>query len=240
MHLNFNQMRCIILVIFLALWAPLQGSGQSNPVEEDKLGAWYMYFFQKKLGSGPWGIQGDYQFRNWNLGGDLEQLLLRTGVTYRPKNTDIMFTGGYAYINTGNPGEGGNSVVEHRTYQEALLPQRIGSRFFLTHRFRFEQRWLDNQDFRTRFRYNIFLNVTLNNAGMTPGTVYLALYNELFINGERSIGGGRSVELFDRNRFYSGLGYVWSTKLRSQLGWMRQTTDVWSKDQLQVSMHHNF
>ena len=38
--------------------------------DEDQLGAWYMYFFSGKMGEGPWGVQGDAQFRNWDLGGD--------------------------------------------------------------------------------------------------------------------------------------------------------------------------
>ena len=36
-------------------------------------------------------------------------------------------------------------------------------------------------------------------------TLYLALYNELFINGQRDIGNSNSVELFDRNRAYAAL-----------------------------------
>jgi hypothetical protein len=50
-------------------------------VDEDELGAWYMVFFNGKFGEGPWGYQGDIQYRNWDLLGDLEQLLIRGGVT---------------------------------------------------------------------------------------------------------------------------------------------------------------
>lgn len=60
--------------------------------EEDQLGAWYMYFFNKQFKNSQFGIQGDYQFRFWDFGSDLEQILLRTGATYRPKNADILFT----------------------------------------------------------------------------------------------------------------------------------------------------
>ncbi|MCB0398735.1 MAG: DUF2490 domain-containing protein, partial [Winogradskyella sp.] len=97
-----------------------------------------------------------------------------------------------------------------------------------------------DQDFRTRYRYNLFLNVPLNSKELSPKAYYIALYNELFINGEQGIGDGRTVELFDRNRTYLGLGYVLNSKIRFQLGWMNQKTDVWGKGQWQISMHHNF
>jgi hypothetical protein len=129
-------------------------------------------------------------------------------------------------------------VIENRIYQEALFPQKLGGRFLLTHRLRYEQRFVENQDFRTRYRYNLFVNVPLNARELKKNTVYLALYNEIFINGQKDVGAGRSVEFFDRNRFYSGLGYGLRDNLRAQLGWMRQTTDSWAKNQLQVSLHH--
>src|SRR5690606_35126497 len=61
-------------------------------VNDDKLGAWYMYFWNTQLKESTVGFQGDIQYRNWNLGGDLEQLLLRGGITYTPKNANIRST----------------------------------------------------------------------------------------------------------------------------------------------------
>jgi hypothetical protein len=212
---------------------------QGGP-DEDQLGAWYMYFFNKQFKNSQFGIQGDYQFRFWDFGSDLEQILLRTGATYRPKNADIMFTLGYANITSGAFGENDETTVEHRIYQEALFPQKIGSRFLITHRIRYEQRWVEDQDFRTRYRYNLFLNVPFNDTKLDKGVYYAAFYNELFINGETDIGEGRSVQLFDRNRTYLGVGYGVRKNMRIQLGWMRQTTVNWGKNQAQFSLHHNF
>jgi len=232
-------MRKLILVVFiLSTIQPLQANAQE--INEDQLGAWYMYFFNKKFEKSQFGIQGDYQFRFWDEGGDSEQILLRTGLTYNPKNTDVLFTLGYANITTGQFGESDNTVNESRIYQEALIPQKLGSRFYLTHRFRYEQRFNEGQDFRTRYRYNLFLNVPLNKTKMGKGTIHLALYNEIFINGQRNIGDGRSVQFFDRNRTYAALGYGLRENMRVQLGVMNQTTVNWSKDQFQLSIHHNF
>lgn len=211
-----------------------------SQIDEDQAGAWYMYFWSTSINDGPWGFQGDKQFRNWNILGDLEQLLLRGGLTYTPEGTKAKFTVGYAFISTGTFGDETSTVSENRIYQEALLPQKIGARFYLTHRFRYEQRFVENQDTRTRYRYNLFLNVPLNKKDRSPGAVYIALYNELFINGQRNIGDGRTVEIFDRNRTYGAIGYSIVKGLRTQLGYMQQTTDNWSKGQLQLSLHHTW
>ncbi|WP_020537911.1 DUF2490 domain-containing protein [Lewinella cohaerens] len=231
-------MRTIIVAVAILSFS-FSVSAQNTP-NEDQLGAWYMYFFNASLGESQFGIQGDYQFRFWNIGNDLEQILLRTGLTFRPKNANVLFTLGYGNITTGVFGESTATTSESRIYQEALLPQKIGSRFLLTHRFRYEQRWVEGQDFRTRYRYNIFVNILLNKTRLEKNTVYLALYNEIFINGQRSIGNGQQVQFFDRNRTYLGLGLGLRNNLRLQAGWMKQTTVNWSKGQTQLSLHHSF
>ena len=209
-------------------------------IQEDQTGGWYMYFFNTTLNDSPWGIQGDLQHRNWNIVGDLEQLMLRGGLTYSPKNANIKFTLGYGNITTGAFGEDNTTTAESRFYQEALFPVKFGNRFYTNHRFRYEQRFVENQDFRTRYRYNLFLNIALNKANMEKNTIYLALYNELFMNGQRTVGNGNTVEFFDRNRLYGAVGYVIQDGLKVQLGIMNQTTDSWGKNQLQLSLHHSF
>lgn len=225
----------IILTLFLSIYS------LKAQVDENQTGAWYMYFYNHQFKNSQFGIQGDFQYRDWQFLGDTEQLLLRSGLTFTPKDAGVMFTIGVANITTGVFGYLDETSNENRIYQEALLPQKIGSRFFITHRFRFEQRFVENQDFRTRYRYNLFVNVPFNSKSLsTSKTIYGAFYNELFMNGERNIGDNRNVELFDRNRTYLGLGYVLNPKIRFQVGWMNQTNDNFSKGQLQFSMHHNF
>ena len=210
-----------------------------SQLNENQTGAWYMYFYNHQFKNSQFGIQGDFQYRDWQILGDQEQLLLRSGLTYKPTNSNILFTLGFANITNGQFGDSNDTSNENRIYQEALMPHRIGNRFLITHRFRYEQRFVENQDFRTRYRYNLFVNIPFNNKELSPKTVYGAFYNELFINGERNIG-NNNVVLFDRNRTYLGLGYVFNSKIRFQMGWMKQTTNNWSKGQLQFSMHHNF
>lgn len=206
-------------------------------VAEDTLGAWYMAFWRVDTLIGRFGLQGDVQFRNWDLGGDLEQLLLRGGITYLPKGFNATFTLGYAHVTSGVPGAARATTAEHRFYQEALLPHHPGGRIFLTHRFRLEERSVQDQDLRTRVRYALFLNIPITGPRMAPKATYFALYNELFVNGERDIGDGRTVEIFDRDRAYAALGRVCGAHVRVQAGAMLQSTASWRKTQLQLSVH---
>jgi len=230
--------KSIFLLIFCT--QPLLHNDLNAQIQEDQTGGWYMYFFNTTLNDSPWGIQGDLQHRNWNIAGDLEQLMLRGGLTYSPQNANIKFTLGYGNITTGAFGSDNTTTAESRFYQEALFPVKFGNRFYTNHRFRYEQRFVENQDFRTRYRYNLFLNIALNKVNMERNTIYLALYNELFMNGQRTIGNGNTVEFFDRNRLYGAVGYVIQDGLKVQLGVMNQTTDSWGKNQIQLSLHHSF
>ena len=221
--------------ILVSLITPISSSAQEK---NDQLGAWYMYFYNTTFKESPWGIQGDLQYRNWNLGGDLEQLLIRSGITYQPKKAQIKFTLGYGNITTGMIGSSNVTSGEHRIYQEALYPVKFGNRIYTNHRFRYEQRFVEGQDLRTRYRYNLFVNVPLNKKTLEKKAIYIALYNEIFINGQRKIGENNSVEIFDRNRAYAAIGYVIKNGLNVQFGIMNQTTDNQSKNQFQVSLHH--
>lgn len=209
-----------------------------SQIDEDQQGAWYKYFFNAQFKDSSLGFQGDIQFRNWNIAGDLEQLLLRGGLTYTPEGTNSRFTMGYGNVTTGAFGDSDATSMESRIYQEALLPHQPLNRIFLNHRFRYEQRFVENQDFRTRYRYALFVSIPLNSPSIQKNSFYLAGYNELFINGQRDIGDGRTVELFDRNRTYMGIGYSLAGNVRLQAGWMKQTTDNWAKGQFQLSLHH--
>lgn len=228
-------------IITLIILASTYSASHAQRVESKQLGAWYMYFWNTSFNESNWGLQGDVQYRDWRGLGDREQLLLRGGLTYKPTNSGVKFTLGIANITSGQFGtEIDAPVTENRIYQEALFGQTIWKKLLLTHRIRYEQRFVDDQDFRTRYRYNLFINVPFKGTTLDKGTPYFAFYNELFINGQRNIGEGRNVQFFDRNRTYLGLGYAVKKNMRFQIGWMEQTSASVQKGQLQFSMHHTF
>jgi len=136
-----------LAVLFLCSAGSVTGA---VPVDEDQLGAWYMGFFSHDFSDSKFGVQGDFQYRSWDSGDDLEQLLVRGGLSYRPDSLPGKYTFGIANITSGAFGSSSATTSETRLYQEALIPQKVGSRLFLSHRGRLEQRWVDGQDFRTR------------------------------------------------------------------------------------------
>jgi hypothetical protein len=220
-----------LLITGLILCSSTLGFSQENP----DLGAWYMYFGNLRFTDSPWAIHGEVQYRNHNLMGDLEQLLLRTGLQYNLKSGQASFLAGYGSITSGDVGESTSTSHENRTYQEVILRQKLG-KVGIQHRYRYEQRWIENTDFRTRFRYFISVSVPLNQKDLAEkGALYVQIYDEIFINGEQLT---ESMQYFDRNRLYLALGYRTSKNLALQLGVMEQTTSSSSKTQLQFSAFH--
>jgi hypothetical protein len=167
--------------------------------------------------------------------GDTEQLLIRTGLGYNLSENNNNIHIGYAYIYN-EPylldTDQKQNFNEHRVYQQFITRQRF-TRFNLIHRYRFEQRFFAN-DFRLRLRYFLSINMALNHNTMTDKTLYFSLYNEIFIQTKGS-------DLIDRNRFFTGIGYRWSSKLRLEIGSMNQLlSNQSSRNQLNVVCFFNF
>ena len=224
----------ILILPFLvcgSLWA-------NSQVDDSQLGAWYAYHFKVNKSGQPWGIQGDLQWRNWNIAGDLEQVVLRAATTYRPEKTNLSIAVGYANVQTFSFGESANRTVdENRIFQDLTLPLQLGERILMSNRFRLEQRSFAGDEFRTRYRYNLSFIIPINQNEMSERTIYLQASNELFLNGVRGKG-DREVDLFDRNRIYLGLGTFLKSNLKIQAGVMGQYLETTQKKQLQISLHH--
>ena len=158
-------------VVFIILISFLSAQGFSQTSD---LGNWLIYFGNKKIDK-DWNWHHEVQYRNYNAIGDLEQFLLRTGIGYNltENNNNILL--GYGFINSQNyipTTDEKKEVNEHRIYQQFITRQKIG-RVNVQHHYRFEQRWIESQDFRMRFRYFLALNVPINNKEMIEKTFYL-------------------------------------------------------------------
>lgn len=210
----------------------------SNAQADEQTGAWYMYFLNTSFSESSWGMAGDVQYRNYDLTSDMSQLFLRAGLTYSP-NPNVQFTAGYANVTIGKYGESTETSFENRIYQEAALPHKISNRIHLAHRFRYEQRWVEEQDFRTRYRYNLYLNVPLLQPNFHKNSLYLTFFSEIFLNGQKEIGTTQPVQIFDRYRLYSAVGYSLNDNLRLQLGYLNQITNSMNTGQVQVGLHHS-
>lgn len=201
--------------------------------QDSNLGNWGIYIGNKQLNS-QWNIHHEVQYRSYNGFDDMEQLLLRTGLGYNltENNNNVLL--GYGYIVSKNYLEGSidkQTVNEHRVYQQFQTKQKL-NRVRLNHRLRVEQRLIEAQDLKWRFRYFLSANIPLNKPEMTKGSIYASAYNELFINAQDAA--------FDRNRIYGGLGYKLNAKVRLELGYMNQLFATGNRDQINTILFLNF
>lgn len=210
-----KQISLVVLTLMFALPGFLHA-------QSSDFGNWLIYFGNKKINS-KWNIHHEVQYRNYNAIGDLEQLLLRTGLGYTFNEGKANVLLGYGYIlsenyiaNTDNK----ESVNEHRIYQQFISKQQLGT-VKLNHRYRFEQRFVES-DFKMRFRYFLGVNIPFSKTSK----YYLSGYNEIFLNTES--------EVFDRNRTYGGLGYQVSKNVKIEAGYMNQFFEKSSRDQFNI------
>lgn len=224
---NLRCSICLGMVMLCSLFIPAQLYGQKSD-----FGNWLIYFGDVKFKQ-RWNWHHEVQYRNFNFIGDTEQLLLRTGIGFNFSENNNNLHLGYGFIYS-EPYVSGTDEktqsIEHRIYQQFITRQIFG-RLSLQHRYRFELRFFED-DFRLRLRYFLSANIALNHKQMEDKTVYLSIYNEIFVNTANVI--------FDRNRIYGGLGYRFSKHVRTELGFMNQTTNNVSRNQLNVITFLNF
>ncbi len=225
---NNNMNRIITVGILFMLFFSINSYSQNSD-----LGNWLIYLGNKKINA-KWNWHHEVQYRNYNAIGDLEQLLLRTGIGYNLTENNNNLLLGYGYIHSqnyiNNFGDKMN-VDEHRIFQQFITRQSI-SRVKVQHRYRFEQRWIENSDFRLRFRYFLSLNIPINNQDIIDDTWYASIYNEIFLNNQQVI--------FDRNRLYLGVGYRLNKTAKFELGYMNQFLNNNNRDQINLIAFINF
>lgn len=240
-------MKTIKLTLFLLLMGSSVAVGQKNIANQD--GAWFMYFGNHKL-TEKFSLHTEYQWRRNDFVNNWQQSLARVGLDYHfDKNNSV--TAGYGWIVSYPYGVQpiSTSVNEHRIWQQYINSSSFG-RLNLNHRYRFEQRFIEkasldrNQEkvvdgfnFRQRARYRFMVSIPLNKPKLSDNTLFLALYNEVFLG----IGTGIGKNILDQNRLYGALGWRFNARSNVQLGYLNQIivkgngTDIERNHNLQVS-----
>jgi hypothetical protein len=217
-----NKIKITLVLLLLNTVAIAQKSDYGN---------WLIYFGNKQIDK-KWNWHREMQLRNYNVLGDVDQLLLRTGIGYNLSENNNNILLGYAFINSNRYFANSNektSSNEHRIYQQFITRQSFG-RLNLLHRYRIEERFMaDNVNL--RFRYYLLLNLAINKPYIQKGAIYASLYNEIFLNAISPV--------FDRNRIYAGLGYVVNNNFRFELGSMAQVQENDTRSQFQVIVFNN-
>lgn len=204
------------LLLATAFWAPEALAVDNNA------NLWLMYFGDFKVDDTPWGIHFDTQVRRADVGLSWQQLLIQTGMNYDVNNR-IQLGFGHGYMNTYPYGDFPlpRSLDEHRLYEQISIDTPVAG-IALQHRFRLEQRWIenatgpDNRRQENRFAYRIKTRLPIFREDSDWG---LVLSNEIFAN----FGGAVGHNSFDQNRAYGGINYKLSKSCSLDLGFMEQT-----------------
>lgn len=215
-----NQFVVFFSLLILALPASLFA-------QQEETGNWLMYFGLNRV-SDKFSIHTEVQYRNHTVAPvNIEQLLLRTGLNYHFSDKAFV-TAGYAYIMSYDfeSEQKAPEFREHRIWQQFILTNTIG-RVKFEHRYRVEQRWVED-NYLNRFRYRLMLFVPLNKPKIEKGTLFLGLYDEIFINGKDPF--------FDRNRLYGALGYQFNKSTSLQVGMLHQRVTDFGKWYLQFAL----
>ena len=221
--------------LFLTIGLTAQETG------EDDWGIWYRYFGTNKIAE-KWSVHTEAQFRYYETGGNFNQLLLRTGANYHI-NPNAIATLGYGFIDTdptfleepqGNILFGGNEILEHRIFQQFILKNKVWE-FLFEHRYRFEQRFLNNKGLATpgndfkdtqhRIRYRLQMTLPLTD------TFFLNFYDEIFLNLQDSV--------FGQNRLYVAIGIHITSNSSVQFGYLKNHFPSANFDRIQVGVFFN-
>ena len=111
--------KVLSILVFTFFFLNVQG-------QENGPGNWLIYIGSKQLNS-KWNLHHEVQYRNYNTLGDLEQLLLRTGLGYQLSSRSN-FLLGYGYINSENFIGNVNdqiTIEEHRIFERDIHAQKV-------------------------------------------------------------------------------------------------------------------
>lgn len=229
--------RITLLIVFSCIF--VQGQEEANlPNGENEMGSWLMYFGTNKIAD-KWSIHTEAQFRYYETATNFNQLLLRTGLNYHIK-PDAIATAGYAFIGTdpsfsdygaimGDILTDENSISEHRIFEQFILKNQVWE-FYFEHRYRLEQRFIQNNYFRSsetqhRARYRLQMTVPLTDI------FFLNFYDEIFLNLQN--------KAFGQNRLYGALGVNVTENLSVQFGYLKNHFKEANFDRLQFGIFYN-
>ncbi len=161
-------------------------------------------------------LWSELQTRSNNLYSDFYYTQYKGGVIYKLPNSDnSIFIGGGRYSTYSLPGNFTNPIkTDELRLWEQLTLNNTYAHFKVEHRYRLEHRWINN-DYKTRLRYRINPSWIINKRTIEPHALIVNVFDEIFL--------GNNNPHFETNRYYIGLGYVYSKLLTFQIGLLHQT-----------------
>ena len=198
------------------------------------LGSWNIVNAKLSLND-HWGLWAEGQVRSPKFYDEFNYFETKGGATYSFKDR-VSLTAGIGRYET--YGTGGDFVLpktttETRTWLQLILEQKF-DRILFEHRYRVEQRHL-NTGYKNRFRYRLNATIPVNHHDMIPKTLFAYIGDEVFFTDK--------APYYERNRFFTGLGYKINPMFSIISGYMLQynyTINVQSPhDYLQLALFIN-
>ncbi len=201
------------------------------------LGTWNIistrYTFNKK-----WSGFFEAQLRSQQFYTDFNYREFNGGVGYNlPKNVSFILAVG-KYDTYQPTGTFKTPIVtnEFRIWEQLILNNTI-NRLKIEHRYRLEQRFINGDTYRNRFRYRLNAILPINNKIIQKKTFYLSLADEIALNN-------RDI-FFEQNRIFAGAGYGITNQVTIQAGWLNRFDNLGNgieqkKNFLQLSLLLSF
>jgi hypothetical protein len=193
----------------------------SQKISQDQR-VWFAYTGQFKV-SEKWGCHIEAQFRLDNqLEQNLQNLFRVGSIYYLSKSENI--SGGYALVNTYNASLD-EFFKENRFWEQYQVNKKWNDNTnTIIHRFRLEQRWVEQlaaesnaTNYQNRLRYLNRNLVRIANLKSSNQEIYAIIQDEVFMNmGNNKV----NSKIIDQNRFLIGLGLNYNDNSRLELGYM--------------------
>ena len=178
----------------------------------------------------------DGNWRRMGWGAEPQQLLLRPGLLYTIA-PGVRIGGGYTYVATAPYGElpSDTPLREHRLWQQLSVAQTIG-RVSLSHRYRWEQRWIApvvdgetaDYGYQQRARYMVRAQRPL---GTAPRALTGFVQEEVLL----PVGHAGSAARFTQNRFGVGIGIPMGEGRRLDVGYLNLWNAIASRPANEVN-----
>jgi hypothetical protein len=224
------------LKLFIFLIAPLfYFPGLVCGQTTNQFTGWLAAFGRVEL-KNQFSLHIESQLRSTDNFENIQSVLIRVGLNYNLKSNQI-FTVGYAYISSRRTVDGISGYgPEDRIWEQFVLNEAFrfhDHNITIQNRFRLEQRFIgqsvvendqlvtDGFSFVQRIRYFARMIAPFNKTpdGFKKGT-FFSLQDEVFVNfGDVDVVNGK---YFDQNRAYFSIGYRFSPKNDTEIGYMNQ------------------
>ncbi len=214
------------IILFIAILCSVTIATSQRP-----LGSWSILDVKYEFDH-HWSIWGEGQIRSLQFYDEFNYYEIKGGINYSLKE-HVTFTVGAGHYQTYT--SGGNFELpvmtdETRFWEQLTLESRL-NRIIFEHRYRVEQRTI-NSGYHNRYRYRLNTTVPINHHSMDSKTIFGYIGDEVFF--------GDKAPFYQRNRFFTGLGYKFNSKFLIQSGYMRQYNysidQQASHDYLQVAL----